>query len=144
MSDKRLTYRFGPLERRGILGPVRAGQAVTLGVGAVLAIVVLDTLPTAGGALVATAVFGSLVVVAVAPIGRRTVEEWAPIAVAFAGRRLLGQARFRSPAPTRGMLAPGRPGGERAESGRQRPRRRRRCADCRSSTPNTATGRSAH
>ena len=75
MSDKRLTYRFGPLERRGILGPVRAGQAVTLGVGAVLAIAVLDTLPTAAGALVATVVFGSLVVVAVAPIGRRTVEE---------------------------------------------------------------------
>ncbi len=110
MSDKRLTYRFGPLERRGILGPVRAGQAVTLGVGAVLAIAVLDTLPTAAGALVATVVFGSLVVVAVAPIGRRTVEEWAPIAVAFGGRRLLGQARFRSSAPTRGMLAPSRPG----------------------------------
>ena len=107
MSDHRLTYRFGPLERRGILGPVRAGQAATLGVGAVLAIVVLDTLPTATGALVATVVFGSLVVVAVAPVGRRTAEEWAPIVVAFAGRRLLGQARFRSPVPTRGMRAPG-------------------------------------
>ncbi len=105
MSDKRLTYRFGPLERRGILGPIRAGQAATLGLGAVMAIVVLDTLPTAAGALVATVVFGSLVVVAVAPVGRRTAEEWAPIAVAFAGRRLLGQARFRSPVPTRGMLA---------------------------------------
>ena len=70
-----------------------------------MAIVVLDTLPTAAGALVATVVFGSLVVVAVAPVGRRTAEEWAPIAVAFAGRRLLGQARFRSPVPTRGMLA---------------------------------------
>jgi hypothetical protein len=110
VSDERLTYRFGPLERRGILGPVRAGQAATLGAGAVLAIVVLDTLPTAAGALVATALFGALVVLAVAPIGRRTAEEWAPIAVAFAGRRLLGQARFRSPVPTRGMRAPGRPG----------------------------------
>jgi hypothetical protein len=109
MSDQRLTYRFGPLERRGIFGPIRAGQAATLGIGAVLAIVVLDELPTAAGALLATALFASLVVVAVAPIGRRTAEEWAPIAVSFVGRRLLGQARFRSPVPMRGMLAPTRP-----------------------------------
>ena len=26
MSERRLTYSFGPLERRGLLGPVRAGQ----------------------------------------------------------------------------------------------------------------------
>jgi hypothetical protein len=105
MSDKRLTYRFGPLERRGILGPIRAGQAATLAVGAVLAIVVLDQAPTATGALVATLLFGSLVVIAVAPFQGRTAQEWTPVAVAFAARRLLGRAMFRSGAPARGMLA---------------------------------------
>ena len=40
--SERLSYRFGPLERRGILGPVRAGQAATIAVGALLAIAILD------------------------------------------------------------------------------------------------------
>jgi hypothetical protein len=114
VSERRLSYRFGPLERRGLLGPVRAGQAATLGAGALLAIVMLDQVPTATGALVATLLFGSLIVVAVVPIGRRTAQEWAPIAIAFVVRRVLGLARFRSPVPTRGMLAD-----ERAALGRR-------------------------
>ena len=53
MTSSRLTYRFGPLERRGILGPVRLGQAAILGAGALLAVAVLDRAPSAGGALMA-------------------------------------------------------------------------------------------
>jgi hypothetical protein len=108
--SERLSYRFGPLERRGILGPVRAGQAATLATGALLAIVVLDEVPTATGALVATLVFGALVLVAVAPVGRRTAEEWAPIAVSFLLARVLGRTRFRSSVPTRGVVAQERRG----------------------------------
>ena len=33
MSERRVTYTFGPLERRGILGPLRAGQAALLAAG---------------------------------------------------------------------------------------------------------------
>jgi hypothetical protein len=105
VTQPRLTYRFGPLERRGILGPVRAGQALTLALGALLAIVVLDRAPTATGALAAAAEFGALVTVAVAPLRRRTVEEWAPVVAWFGLRRLTGGRRFRSSAPTSGMLA---------------------------------------
>lgn len=104
MSPERLTYRFGPLERRGILGPVRAGQAAILATGGLLAILVLDRAPTATGVLLATALFGGMVVLAVAPLGRRTAEEWAPIAVAFAVRWLRGRARFRSSLPTLGIV----------------------------------------
>ncbi|MBV9466653.1 MAG: hypothetical protein JO169_11115, partial [Solirubrobacterales bacterium] len=57
MSGTRLRFRFGPLERRGMLGPVRAGQAALLAAGALVAIAVLDQAPSAGGALVAIAVF---------------------------------------------------------------------------------------
>ncbi len=102
MSGRRLTYRFGPLERRGILGPVRAGQAMALAAGALLAIVVLDNSPTATGAFVATLSFGGAVMLAVAPVAHRTAEEWAPIAVSFALRWMRGQTAFRSPAPVRG------------------------------------------
>ena len=30
MTGERLTYRFGPLERRGILGQIRGGQAAAM------------------------------------------------------------------------------------------------------------------
>jgi hypothetical protein len=40
--------------------------------------------------------------VAVAPVGRRTAQEWGPIAARFVGRRSLGRTWFRSPAPASG------------------------------------------
>jgi hypothetical protein len=103
--DERLSYRFGPLERRGILGPVRAGQAATIAVGALLAIAIIDRTATATGAVLATLTFGALVLLALVPIGRRTAEEWAPVIAAFSLRRLLGRSRFRSRLPTRGLFA---------------------------------------
>jgi len=103
--SERLSYRFGPLERRGILGPVRAGQAATIAVGAGLAIAILDRSATATGAVLATVTVGMLVLVAVAPVGRRTAEDWAPVIAAFALRRLLGRHRFRSRLPMRGLVA---------------------------------------
>ena len=103
MTSSRLSYLFGPLERRGILGPVRAGQAAILGLGTVLAIATLDQAPSATGALAATLAFGVAVAVAVTPIGNRTVEEWSPIVVAFGWRKLTRRDVFRSPLPTRGF-----------------------------------------
>jgi hypothetical protein len=104
VSD-RLTYRFGPLERRGLLGPLRAGQAAVLAAGAVLAISVLDQAPSAGGALVAIALMAAAVGTATVPAGSRTLEEWAPVAGGFAVRRLTGRVSFRSRAPGGGSLA---------------------------------------
>lgn len=105
MNAPRLTYRFGPLERRGILGGVRAGQAVTLGLGVLLAIVVLDRAPSATGALVALLSLGAAAALSFAPLGRRTAQEWAPIAASFAIRHAYGDGRFRSTLPCAGMLA---------------------------------------
>ena len=83
MSEPRVTYRFGPLERRGILGPVRPGQAAMLALGGLLAIVVLDQSPSTSGALIAVLLFGATVGLAVAPLGGRTMEERAPIGASF-------------------------------------------------------------
>lgn len=101
MSKDRVTYRFGPLERRGLLGPVRVGQALILAAGALLGILLLDQSPTATGAFAATLSFAAGVLLAVAPIGSRTAEEWAPVTIAFALRLVSGGARFRSVAATR-------------------------------------------
>ncbi|HWC85825.1 MAG TPA: SCO6880 family protein [Solirubrobacteraceae bacterium] len=105
----RLSYRFGPLERRGLLGPVRAGQAAIVGAGALLAVLALDRAPSAGGAMVALLVISVAVVLAVAPVGRRTLEEWLPVLATFALRRLSGRTRFRSLIPLHGFGAGRRP-----------------------------------
>jgi hypothetical protein len=103
VSGSRLTYRFGPLERRGILGPVRGEQAGVVACGVLVAIMMLNAAPSASGALLAIASFGAACTVALVPVGRRTVEEWVPLVAAFLGRRVTGRARFRSGAPRAGF-----------------------------------------
>ncbi len=105
MSPGRLTYRFGPIERRGLLGPVRAGQATLLALGALLAVGSLDASPNGAGAALALLVFGACVALAVLPAGGRTLEEWAPVAGLFLMRRLRGRTRHTSDVPTRGLRA---------------------------------------
>ncbi len=117
----RLSYRFGPLERRGILGAVRAGQAALLAGGAAAAIAALDISPSAAGAFAASALFAAATALAFVPVGRRTAEEWAPTVVAFAVRRLRGRHRFASAAPALGIVARG--------AGADRPGRRDPIAD---------------
>jgi hypothetical protein len=105
VSGAPLTYRFGPVERHGILGPVRAGQAALLAAGAAAAIIALNASPSGTGAVLATLLFGTAVVAAVAPVGNRTLEQWAPIVCTFAARRASGRIRHRSPVPLEGARA---------------------------------------
>jgi hypothetical protein len=105
VTEDRLTYRFGPLERRGLLGQLRLGQAGAVALGAVVAIAILDRAPTAAGAVLGIAGFGASLVIAFAPMGRRTPEEWAPIVLSFALRWARRRVRFRSRTPTAGTLA---------------------------------------
>jgi hypothetical protein len=104
MSD-RLTYWFGPLERRGITGPIAAGQLTVLGVGALLAILVLDHAPSASGATLATIIATAAVITAFAPLGGRTVQEWLPIGARFIVAKMLGGDRFVTTEPTAGTVA---------------------------------------
>ncbi len=106
MTAPRLTYRFGPLERRGILGPVRGGQAASIATGALLGVAVLNGSPTASGALVAILVFSLACGLTVVPIGRRSAEEWAPIAALFLTSVATGGRRFRSRVPGDGFRLP--------------------------------------
>jgi hypothetical protein len=105
VTNERLAYRFGPLERRGILGQIRGGQATAVAIGALAAIVTLDRAPTAAGAFLGTLLLGVALIVAFTPLGRRTVDEWVPIVLSFGFRFLLGRLTFRSRAPAGGMVA---------------------------------------
>jgi hypothetical protein len=101
LSERR-TYRFGPVERRGFLGPVRGGQVAVVGVGVVVALVVLGSSSSPSRGVGAVALLGVSIVVATAKIGGRTVEQWLPVAGGWLLRHTLGAHEFRSSAPTMG------------------------------------------
>lgn len=103
----RLTYRFGPLERRGILGPVRGAQAAIVGAAVLLAVLILNLAPSPPGVLLALVLVCTATVLVVAPVGSRTLDEWLPILCAFAGRGAAHRRRFRSPIAVLGLRAPG-------------------------------------
>ena len=105
MTEERLSYRFGPLERRGILGQLRPVQAAVVAGGAVGGILILDQAPSAAGAFGAMVAVGVALAVAFAPVGRRTLDEWVPVLLSHVGRAARRRLRFRSRAPTDGMIA---------------------------------------
>jgi hypothetical protein len=105
VTDARQTYSFGPLERRGIFGGVRGGQVGVLATGALAAILVLDRAPSAGGAFIAMLACGAAAGAAFAPLGGRTLQDWWPVAMWFAGRRLRRRHRFRSPVAGAGSVS---------------------------------------
>src|SRR5215218_6718786 len=104
-----LRYRFGPLERRGVIAGLRGNQVAALGAGALAAAMLVrgGTVPGVGLALAAAT---AAVVAAFAPVGGRIVLDWAPVAAAFGARRGTGGHRFRSAAAGRGTtFRAGRP-----------------------------------
>jgi hypothetical protein len=104
VSGPRATYRFGPLERRGLLGPVRAGQAAVIALAAALAVAALDRSPSVGGAFAGVLILVAAAAATTLPLGGRTVEQWAPVLAAFALRGVRGSRRFRSVAPRAGHV----------------------------------------
>lgn len=97
-------YRFGPLEHRGLVAGLRAGQVVVTGATLVAAVLLLHASDAPGMVFLA---FGlGLVGAAVAfyPLFGRTTEQWAPVVWSWSTRRALGRTRYRSPAPTSGSV----------------------------------------
>lgn len=98
----RRRYRFGPIERRAVFGPLDPGQAIVVGAAAVVALAafaLLGGVPGLGAALVClvAAIAGISV-----PIEGRTAEEWAPAVLRWCSRRLRGTTGYRSSAPRSG------------------------------------------
>ncbi|HVA04080.1 MAG TPA: SCO6880 family protein [Acidimicrobiales bacterium] len=86
-------YRFGPLERRGLVAGWRGGQIGAVALALVIGVGVLRMSPSAVGVVVALASLAIGVGVATWPIAGRTAEEWAPDALRHAltlGRRPRG------------------------------------------------------
>ncbi len=99
MSERR--YRFGPLERRAMLGPLTGDQLCVLGSAAVIGLVlVIATQSILGvlGALILIGIAGASIFL---PFEGRTPAEWVPVAMRFALRRR--RADYRSDAPGAGF-----------------------------------------
>jgi len=103
----RTTYRFGPLERRGLLGPIRGGQAAVVGLGMLGALALLNALPNATGAFLATTLLAAAGGFVTIPVGHGHLDEWVPVTAAFV-LRVLGRRRvFRSVVPLEGFRGTG-------------------------------------
>ena len=118
MSEGR-RYVFAPLEQRGVIAGLRAGQVCILGASLLLTTLCLRAAPSLAGVGAALVVLLVGLSAAFVPVGGRPVEQWAPTAA----RRVLrlatrsttiraapGPTRHRSPAgPVPGRSRPGAP-----------------------------------
>ena len=95
-------YHFGPLEQRGLVVGLRAGQLVSVAAGLFMAVGALRAAPGVAGAAGALASAGLGLAVAFVHVGGATVEQWLPDVWGWWRRRLRGQHRFVSPLPLLG------------------------------------------
>ncbi|MGH9095936.1 MAG: SCO6880 family protein, partial [Acidimicrobiales bacterium] len=101
----RMRYRFGPLERRGLIAGWRGGQIGSVAAGLVFGVLALRSHPSVVGVLGALACAGIGVAVACWPLRGRTGEQWFPLVVRWLVAELRGGHRQRSSAPGLGHLA---------------------------------------
>lgn len=87
-------YRFGPLERRGVVAGWRGGQIAAVATGLVVAVGALRSLSSVVGIGMALSAVVVAMGTATWPVGGRTAEQWAPDAArhatVVAGRRRPG------------------------------------------------------
>jgi hypothetical protein len=97
-----IRYRFGPLERRGLIGTLRPGQLLVLATTVFLTIVLVETLRNGVGLALGALLLSVGGLASFIPFGGRTLNEWVPVLATFAGRKLGGRDQWRSGAPEAG------------------------------------------
>jgi hypothetical protein len=100
-------YRFGPLEERRVVGPLRTGQLLVAGLGALVGLAALYVARSAVGMVLALLVLSAAAAAICVPLGGRTLEEWAPVSAAWALRRRRAASGYRSSAPFAGATLDG-------------------------------------
>jgi len=99
-------YRFGPLERKGLVAGLGGGQVVCVGAGLVGAVGALRLLPTAVGMVAAAFAVAIGLGAGFVPVAGRTSEEWTPVLWGWGRRRLFGSWRWLGRAHHRGGPGP--------------------------------------
>ena len=78
-SPLEVRYRFGPLERRGLIGSLRPGQVLVLGVAVFLTIVVVQALKSGLGLVLGAMMLSLGGLGTFVPLHGRTLNEWVPV-----------------------------------------------------------------
>ncbi len=102
-------YRFGPLEKRGLIAGWRGGQVAVVTTGTVIAVGLLRALRPPLNLFAALAVIGLGLGAATWPIGGRTCDQWCPVVTAWVLRLIAGGSRHVSSVPSLGQRIPGVP-----------------------------------
>jgi hypothetical protein len=100
-------YRFGPLEQRGLVGPLTFGQVAVVAAAAGLGLAALYLVRDWLGLLVALLLVGGSLGSVLLPFEGRTVEAWAPIGVRWALRSSARKRGYRSLTPGGGFQVTG-------------------------------------
>ena len=102
MPERHARYRFGPLEKRGLVAGWRGGQIASVLAGVMVAILVLRERPSAQEILAALAAVGAGVAFAWWPIAGRTGEEWLPTVLRWCATGVTARRHRRSGVPADG------------------------------------------
>lgn len=105
MAEEARRYRFGPLERRGLVGSFRTAQAFVLAGSLTTGVLLMRLLPGAGF-LAALGLVAAAILFCFWPIAGRAADEWLPIAGRFTVRRARGRNRHVSMSPQAGVPQP--------------------------------------
>lgn len=110
-ADDYRRYRFGPLEKRGLIGALRPAQAILIAASLTVGVLLMRFLPNGTGVIAALGL--ALVTAAFCfwPVAGRSAEAWLPIVARYGAERGRANRVRRSPAPLRGtrVAADGRP-----------------------------------
>src|SRR5918996_2306021 len=98
-------YRFGPLEKRGVLMGLRAGQLGIVAAAIVFSVAALSSAPSASGLSLSALMALIAVAVAFVPLAGRTLEQWTPLATRWLIRGVRGQRLTVTKKPGRGVPA---------------------------------------
>lgn len=101
-SHSDIRYRFGPLERRGLIGTLRPGQLLVLGATVLVTILIVETLRNGAGLALGALLLSCGGLASFVPFGGRTLNEWVPVLATFVSRKLRGRDHWRSGAPEAG------------------------------------------
>src|SRR3954463_4934214 len=89
------TYRYGPLERGGVMLGLRVPQLFGFVVAGLIGLGFLNQANLLGS-LLAVATIGAAAAILIVPIRGHTIEEWAPLTLCFFLGRFSRKARFRA------------------------------------------------
>jgi len=111
-------YRFGPLERRGLVAGWRAGQIGSVAAGLIVAVVILRSRSDPLAVVVAVVAVAGGVALGCWPVAGQAGDQWLPTVVRWGAQSTSGRHRWRSPLPSVGRLLGGGLPGDRLPGGR--------------------------